>query len=144
MLWRKEYGDLANGLLFFAEDILQDQFCLASEQRGVFRFHAETGQTSFVAESLESWAERVLNNYRVETGWPLAHEWQAKFGPLPQGQRLMPKLPFFMGGEYALGNLWAGNPLEGMRYKGELAMQTRDLPNGTKVKLNISSKPKAE
>ena len=143
-LWRKEYGSLADGLLFFAEDILQDQFCLSAGHQGIFRFHAETGQTSFLANSLENWADHVLNNYQVEKGWPLAHGWQAKNGPLPRGQRLMPKTPFFLGGEYALENLWAGNALEGMRFKGDLAMQTRDLPQGAKVRLNISRNPQQE
>jgi hypothetical protein len=40
-----------------------------------------------------------------------------------------------------LENLWAGNPLEGMRLKGDLAVQTRDLPNGAQVKLNLAPKP---
>ena len=140
-LWRGQYGDMAKGLLFFAEDILQDQFCLSVKTDGVFRFYAESGQTELLAESLEQWAERILSNYRVETGWPLAHEWQAKNGPLVRGHRLMPKVPFFMGGEYKIENLWAGNPLEGMRLKGDLAIQTRDLPPGTKVRLNIAPKP---
>ena len=36
------------------------------------------------------------------------------------------------GGEYKIENLWAGNPLEGMRFKGDLAMQTRHLPEGAR------------
>jgi hypothetical protein len=143
-LWRDAYQDLAEGLLFFAEDIFQDQFCLSLKQSGVFRFQSETGQTDFLADSLERWADRVLSDHRVETGWPLAHEWQAARGPLPAGQRLMPKTPFFMGGEYTLENLWAGSPLEGMRLKGDLAIQTRDLPNGAKVRLNVAPKPPTE
>lgn len=140
-LWRNQYRELAEGLLFFAEDILQDQFCLAQKEKGVFRFCAETGQTKFMAESLEQWAERILTDCRVETGWPLAHEWQLKNGSLPRGQRLMPKIPFFMGGEYKLENLWAGNPLDGMRLKGDLAVQTRDLPSGSRVRLNVGTQP---
>jgi hypothetical protein len=31
-LWRNEYQDLATGLLFFAEDVLQDQFCLSMKE----------------------------------------------------------------------------------------------------------------
>jgi len=140
-LWRNEYQDLAEGLLFFGEDILQDQFCLSGKQNGVLRFHAETGETSFVGESVEKWAGVVLSNYKRETGWPFVHEWQAKNGPLPLGKRLLPKTPFFMGGEYKIENLWAGNPLEGMRLKADLAIQTRYLPEGAKVKLNVAPKP---
>jgi hypothetical protein len=140
-LWRNEYQDLAEGLLFFAEDVLQDQFCLSQKERGVLRFRAETGKTDFMADSLEKWAEVILSNFRTETGWPFVHEWQLKNGPLPLGKRLLPKVPFFLGGEYKVENLWAGNSLEGMRLKGDLAMQTRNLPEGGKVKLNVAPKP---
>jgi len=73
----------------------------------------------------------------VSTGWRLAHEWQAVHGPLPQGKRLMPKIPFFLGGQYTLDNLWAGNSIEGMRFKADLALQTRNLPEGTKIRLKV-------
>jgi hypothetical protein len=140
-LWRNEYQDLTEGLLFFAEDILQDQFCLSQKQSGVHRFQAETGQAIFMTKTVEEWAGVILSNYRTETGWPFVHEWQEKNGILPLGKRLMPKTPFFLGGEYKIENLWAGNPLEGMRFKADLAMQTRQLPEGAKVKLNIAPKP---
>src|SRR5579864_8492691 len=45
-LWRDRYEDLASGLLFFAEDVLQDQFCLSTA--GVMRFHSETGRCTVV------------------------------------------------------------------------------------------------
>jgi hypothetical protein len=140
-LWRDAYEDLAEGLLFFAEDILQDQFCLSLRNDGVLRFCAETGQHEHLANSLEERAGVVLSDYRRETGWPFVHEWEAKNGPLPRGKRLMPKTPFFLGGEYKIENLWVGNPLEGMRLKADLAMQTRHLPEGAQVKLNVAPKP---
>jgi hypothetical protein len=140
-LWRNGYEDLAEGLLFFAEDILQDQFCLSKKRTAVYRFHAETGETSFIAASIEGWAGAILSDYRTQTCWPLVHEWQEKNGRLPLGKRLMPKTPFFLGGEYKLENLWAGNPLEGMRLKAGIAMQTRNLPEGAKVRLKIAEKP---
>jgi hypothetical protein len=102
---------------------------------------AETGQNEFFADSVEKWAQRILADYRAETGWPLAQEWQQKNGPLPQGQRLMPKIPFVMGGEYNIENLWAGDAVQGMRFKGDMALQIRDVPDGGAVKLNIGSKP---
>jgi len=97
-LWRKKYEDLAEGLLFFAEDILQDQFCLSKAQSGVHRFHAETGQTTFMAESVEEWAGVILSNYRTETGWPFVHEWQEKNGRLPLGEETDAKDALFPRG----------------------------------------------
>ena len=140
-LWRDAYEDLADGLLFFAEDILQDQFCLSLRGDGVLRFHAETGQTEHHANSIEAWAGVILSDYRQETGWPFVHEWQAKNGILAREKRLLPKTPFFLGGQYHIDNLWAGNPLEGMRLKADLATQTRHLPEGARVRLNVAPKP---
>ena len=97
-LWRNNYGHLADGLLFFGEDIFQDQFCLSKWEPGVYRFHSETGQRSLMGGSLEKWAGLILSNHQAETGWPFAHEWQEKNGPLSFGERLMPKTPFFLGG----------------------------------------------
>lgn len=140
-LWRNEYADLALDLLFFAEDIFQDQFCISSE--GIFRFVAETGQRCFLADSFEGWARVILRNDRTETRWPLAHIWQERNGRLTEGTRLLPKTPFFLGGDYTLENLWAGDAVEGMRFKADLAMQTRNLPDGAKVRLVVGEKPKS-
>jgi hypothetical protein len=49
----------------------------------------------------------------------------------------MPKIPFILGGQYTFDNLYAGSPLEGMTFKGDLAMQIRDLPDGTKIRLRV-------
>jgi hypothetical protein len=54
----------------------------------------------------------------------------------------MPKTPFFLGGEYKIENLWAGDSVEGMRLKGDLAIQTRHVPEGTQVRLRVDAKPR--
>lgn len=140
-LWRDVYQDLAEGLLCFAEDAFQDRFCLSKQQNGVLRFCAETGHAVLMAGSVETWAGAILSGHERETGWPIVHGWQAKNGPLPPGKRLMPKTPFFLGGEYEIENLWAGDSVEGIRLKADLAIQTRHLPDGAQVKLAIAAKP---
>lgn len=137
-LWRQEYPNRGIELLFFAEDLFQDQFCLP--KMGILRFQAETNMTAFMADSIESWAAQVLQNYPVETGWPVANKWQLENGPLAPGKRLMPKTPFFLGGDYSTENLWAGDAVEGMRFKADLAMQTRNLPDGAQVRIVIDKK----
>ena len=47
----------------------------------------------------------------------------------------MPKVPFFLGGAYSMENLWAGDAVEGMRFKADLAMQTTNLPDGTQIRI---------
>jgi hypothetical protein len=138
-------GEMNTGISPKACSFLPRTSCRISSAclRSKVAFIASTqrqGQTTFMAESVEEWAGVILSNYRTETGWPFVHEWQGKNGPLPLGKRLMPKTPFFLGGEYKIENLWPGNPLEGMRFKADLAMQTRNVPEGAQVKLNIAPK----
>ena len=137
--WRSEFGDLTAGLLFFAENVFQDQYCLGSSC--VLRFNAETGGTQPMANSIEQWAATILQDYEHETGCGLASEWQRKFGTLEPGKRLLPKTPFFLGGSYSMENLWAGDAVEGMRFKADVATQTRNMPDGTQVRLVIGKKP---
>ena len=141
-LWRSEYGDLAKGLLFFAEDALQNQFCLSS--KGIVHFLSETGQHSDFADSIENWAERILSNYELHTRWPMLRQWQEVHGALTPRKRLMPKIPFFLGGRHDLDNLWAGDAVEGMRLKADIALQTRDLPDGAEVRLIVGERPKEQ
>jgi hypothetical protein len=139
-LWRSAYDDLTDNLCFFGEDVFGDQFCLSRVHSGVFRFDSERGETDRISDSVEKWAELVLADYRVETGWPLGHEWQEKNGPLPLGERLHPKVPFVYGGGYSLDNLWAGDAVKGMLFKGEVALKVRNLPPGTQVRLEVKGK----
>jgi hypothetical protein len=67
----------------------------------------------------------------------LATAWRHRHGPLPAGNRLIPKQPFFLGGEYALDNHYAGDAIQAMRARGNIALQTRDLPEGAKVVLEV-------
>ena len=136
-LWRNAYGGLADGFLFFAEDIFADQFCLSARQDGILRFSAETGETTLLAESIGRWAELLLSNYKGETGWTLAHEWQSKNGQLQFGQRLHPKIPFVLGGKYQLDNLYADDAVERMLFNGDLATQLKDLPDGAQIRLRV-------
>lgn len=135
-LWVGDYGDLIQGLFCFAEDTFQDQFCLSP--LGIVRFVAETGEQKFLADSLEGWASVMLENSRFETGWPLASEWIQAYGPIPVGKRLMPKIPFFLGGQYSLDNLRLGDDANGMRFKADIARQTRALQEGAKVNVRVT------
>jgi hypothetical protein len=130
--WRSFYGDKLEGMLFFAEDVFGCQFCVKDES--ILSFDPESGRTEFISSSLEGWAKKVLTDNAL-TGFPLAHEWQLKNGPLPYGKRLLPKIPFILGGAYAADNLCAINAEQGMAYRGDLWRQLMDLPDGAKVVL---------
>lgn len=132
-LWRFEYEDLTDGLFFFAEDVFGVQFAIDGDR--IVSFDPESGEIGFAADDIERWAEAILADYSQLTGYPVAHEWQEAHGALQCGKRLLPKVPFVLGGAFAPSNLVAVDAVEGMRYRGDLWRQIRDLPDGTQVQL---------
>lgn len=134
-LWRKDYSGLADGCLFFAEDIFGGQFCVKNDV--VCSFDPETGGLEEMAPSLEQWAKELLNEYNLWTGYTLSHEWQERNGNLANDERLMPKIPFVCGGEFELNNLASINAVSGMRSRANLALQIISLPDGAQIEFKI-------
>jgi hypothetical protein len=134
-LWIEHYGDMARGIVFFAEGIFADQFGIRG--REIVRFEAETGLSEPVAGSLEDWAKLILEDYPYQTGWSFAHDWQVEHGALRCGERLVATIPFDMGGEFKVSNFYSLDAVKAMRYHGHLALQIRDLPDGTKIKFEV-------
>lgn len=134
--WRDAYGEALGGCLFFAEDAFGFPFCIESD--AVRSCDPETGRRTTLASSLEDWAARILTDWRVLTGQPLAHEWQVRHGALLPGRRLAPRQPFVLGGGFVLENLYAAEQVELMRFRGLLAARIRDLPDGAQVRLKVT------
>lgn len=135
-LWRSAYGDMAEGLLFFAEDAFGHQFAIRGD--GIVSFDPETGKAEALSPDLEGWAERILDDYEFLTGYPLLHEWQERNGPIPSDYRLAPRVPFVAGGDFSLENLYLANSVEIMRFRASLAQQIKDLPDGAQIRLKIT------
>jgi hypothetical protein len=132
-LWISLYYRFRLGeMLFFAEDIFGDQFALREGE--VVHFDAETASVRVIAGSLGEWAERILADSRCMTAYPFACEWQTIHGPLAPGYRLVPKIPFVCGGEYAAANLAEAEEVDGMAFRAQIANQIRDLSDGSQVK----------
>lgn len=136
-LWRSGYKGLADGCLFFAEDVFGGQFCIKDSK--VYTFNPETGSLEYLADDIESCAQMLLSDYEVLTGYPLAHQWQKQNGQLPAGKRLLPKVPFVLGGEFVLDNLYLADAVEGMRFRADIASQIKDLPDGGQIRFNLDS-----
>ncbi|MBH3414533.1 SMI1/KNR4 family protein [Pseudomonas putida] len=122
---------------FFAEDVFGGQFCIKDSK--VYTFDPETGSLEYLADDIESWVQMLLSDYEVLTGYPLAHQWQKQNGQLPAGKRLLPKVPFVLGGEFVLDNLYLADAVEGMKFRADIAIQIKELPDGAQIRLNIDS-----
>ena len=135
-LWKYEYGGLADGKLFFAQEGFGNQFCIFQDQ--IWFFEAETGNLEFSAKDLPAWAEKILSDYNMQTGYPLVNDWQKVSGPLQPDHRLMPKLPFVLGGKYELQNFYSLDAVAAMRSRGNIAKQIKDLPDGAQIKITTN------
>jgi len=133
--WRSEYGRLARGCLFFAEDAFGGQFCL--KDGSAWQFDPETGDLSLLGKSLEEWAQAVLSDFEFLTGHPVASQWQVANGALPAGKRLAPRIPFVLGGDFSMSNLILMDSERGMRIRGGLATQINSLPDGAQIRFVI-------
>jgi hypothetical protein len=135
-IWRVDYM-LEGSDLFFAEDLFGFQFCISTGR--VKSFNPETGIFKEIASTLHEWIDWLFADYKMRTGWPLGHSWQLSHGPLQPGFRLVPKVPFVLGGKFSLKNLYECSELEAIRFRGNLAKQIRNCPDGTTVKISITT-----
>lgn len=130
-LWIGEYRGMIEKCLFFAEDIFGGQFCIKSD--GIYSFDPETAQFEYLATDLEGWARTIMTEYEVLTGFPLAHAWQKLNGAIKPGMRLIPKIPFVLGGEFKVENLISVESAKAMRLRASLAIQIQNSPDGTSI-----------
>lgn len=135
-LWISSYDGMADGALFFAEDIFGGQFCLRID--GVYTFDPETGDFDKIANNINEWCQAILSDYQVLTGYPLAHTWQVTNGEIPQGYRLAPKIPFIAGGPFETENLYLGKSSELLKSRANIALQIRDIPDGGSVEIVLT------
>ena len=135
--WREAYGKLAYELFFFAEDAFGNQFACDGAGR-VVGFNAETAGREPLAESVRDWVSVLMGDWRYLTGYPLAHDWQQANRPLAPGERLLPQIPFVVGGEFSVGNLAAVADAQAMTFRGDIARQIADLPDGAEIVLRTS------
>jgi hypothetical protein len=135
-LWKGKYVENLADVLFFAEDAFGGQFCIRDQS--VCTFDPETGLLEVMGSSLGAWANEMLADSEFRTGYPLAHAWQARNGPLPTGVRLLPKMPFVCGGKYEVENLYPLDEVKGMQFRASIANQIRDLPDGAQITFEIA------
>jgi hypothetical protein len=131
--WRSAYHDLAKGLFFFAEDIFGNQFAL--EDGRIVRFHAETGDREFMADSFEEWLGTLLADPDEELSLWLLREWKAPGNVVRPNEHLCPKSPFVTGGAFEPANLYVLDRTESMTFKGDFAWQVRNVPTGRKIRI---------
>jgi hypothetical protein len=126
-----DYAEDLSESLFFAEDVFGGQYCI--RQGKVFTFDPETGVFEALSSTLGEWADEILSDYQFRTGYSLAHAWQSNNLKLRPGMRLLPKVPFVIGGKFEVENLYSIADAKGMAFRASIANQIRNLPDGAKI-----------
>ena len=123
------------GCLFFAEDVFGNLFC---EKEGkYYLLDLETGDLEFMGNSLDEWADSVLNDYEYYTGYSILKEWEKTNIPLNRNERLVPKRFFVLGGEYDIKNLYSLDRLKALKLRADLYKQIKDIDDGEQVIIEV-------
>lgn len=138
-LLQREYGEIIDGLISFGQDLFGNQFCFDIAQNCIIFFDSETGEREVIASGFASWINVIYDRLEHFTGITVLESWLSN-NKFEFNQRLCPKIPFIMGGEFKIDNLYAGNFPDSIKAYANIAKQVYNLPNGAQVKLNISKK----
>ncbi|MEU3496424.1 SMI1/KNR4 family protein [Kitasatospora cineracea] len=134
--WKSGYQGLADAVFCFGQDLFGVQFGIVDGAR-VVSFDPETAATDDLGDSLEDWAAWLLADPDVNGAHSFAHAYMQANGPLPVDRRLVPRQPFVLGGGYTHDNLRPEDAATAMRLRGPLVHATRDLPDGSRIKLTV-------
>ena len=129
--WRQKYFFITRSYFCFAQDLFGFQFCFT--ERGVEIFNTEIGEFEFLAKNFEQWTQMILDDYNYLTGYEIAHEWQTQFGKLKINERLSGKIPFILGGDYSIENLYSINFTNLVEFRADLANQIYNLEDGQQI-----------
>jgi hypothetical protein len=129
--WRSAYWHNCANLLFFAADAFGNLFGIDGD--GIVFFDAETGDWIPWASTFEEWAGKILADRGETLGYPAMEAWQDANGPIDEGKRLLPKKGLVFGGTTELANLAAVDLVDSLGYRGDLATQIKDLPDGATI-----------
>lgn len=138
-LLQSEYGEIFEGLVSFGQDIFGMQFCFDTVRNVVVFFDSESGERKNIASDFMGWISVVESDLEYYTGLNVLKTWLS-FEKFHYQQRLCPKIPFIMGGEYKMDNLYSANFPNSINAYANIARQVYNLPDGTQVKININTK----
>jgi hypothetical protein len=133
-IFQHEYGKLAQGHVFFAQDTLGNQFSFTD--KGIAMFNCETAEIELLARSFDEWKKVLYNDLDYLTGRQLLRKWITT-NSFDFDQRLCAKKPFVLGGEYNVLNLYAQYFPTYIASNANVAKQIHDLPDGAQVSITV-------
>ena len=135
-LWKKFFPeDKLKEVYFFADNILSYQYGIYDEK--VVMLNPEDSSLEIVASSLDEWFSVIKSDKVTYLYSDILEEWESRNGKILLGEKLIPSIPFIIGGDYELDIFIKCTELEAMRYYSQYAKTLYKLPDGNVVKLKI-------
>ncbi|HYF31798.1 MAG TPA: SMI1/KNR4 family protein [Chitinophagaceae bacterium] len=135
-LLKEEYGNIAAGLLAFGQEAFGNQYVFDLSTKKISLFNTESGEIEVIATNFEEWVDAIVSDQNYLTGVKVVQAWRSD-NELGFNQRLCPKVPFVIGGEFKVDNLYAGTFPAYLRAYANIARQIYDLPDGTPISIKI-------
>ena len=136
-LLQQEYGKIVDGLIAFGQELFANQFCFDVKTKEIIFFSVESGEREIIAPSFRDWCKLIVTDLEYFTGINVSTQWVNDKGNLQLDQRLYPRKPFIIGGEYKVENLIAGQFPDYIKANANIARQIFNLPDGTAIKLKF-------
>lgn len=131
------YGNLAKNMLSFGQDVFGNQFMFG--ESSVYLFNIETAETEIIASSFGSFIDVILDDANYYSGESILVKWKLQ-NDIKLNERLCPKKPFMVGGDYDVANLYSIDSCINLEYNSSIAHQTHNLSDGTAIRFNIKNK----
>lgn len=125
---------IALDTICFGEDLFGNQFVFYSD--GVGMLTIETGEIEFIAKNFIGWLQELKEETDYYSGESIILEWTKK-NEIELYERLTPKIPFVLGGEFKIENLYKNNYKKILEINAYFAKQIKDLPDGQSINLGI-------
>jgi hypothetical protein len=125
-------------LIAFGQEALGNQFCFDARTKEIIFFNAESGKRETVAPDFRQWCKLLIADLDYFTGVNVVGQWTIGKGSLSLNQRLYPRKPFVIGGEYKVDNLIAGSFPDYIKANANIARQIFDLPDGTAINIKLT------
>jgi hypothetical protein len=136
-LFHSLYQELVKGYFCFGEDLFGNLLTFHKER--VYLFDIETAEFSEIASDFSKWLEVLQADLDFYCGSSITENLpEITIKKLVEGNRLCPKMPFILGGEYSLDNLVLKNYRANLEFNCDLAWQIVNLPDGTQFSIEIN------
>jgi len=131
-----EFNFLFDGLFSFAQDIFGNQFAFNIDNGHIVLFNIETGTKEILAKGFKEWLNILVEDLEYYTGMSYEKEWKQNYS-IALNERLQPKIPFVIGGNYSIDNFYANSYPAYLLYNADISKQVFHLKDGEKVQLKI-------